>query len=85
MTILAVQYDKFSFVVLISYHCWNWFQVIPVIVSLHFGSKNVRNCNQLLTSVMKIVNEWDDEEILNRVGFKFHSIYNKQYEIITFN
>ncbi|CAO1441501.1 unnamed protein product [Diamesa tonsa] len=51
MTILAIQYNKFTFIILISYHCWNMFQVIPIVVSLHFGSKNVHNCHQLLTSM----------------------------------
>ena len=67
MTILSLQYDMFSIKVLIVFHYWTLYQTIPVAISLHYGSKTVRNCKKLMISVGKIVNEWDDEDVLNRV------------------
>ena len=81
MTILGFQHDMFTLEIIINFHYWNFYQIIPVIVCLHYGSKTVFNCNELMITVGRIVNEWDDEEILNRVCFKFHFIYdynNKQ-------
>ena len=76
MTILAFQHEMFSFKILTVFHYWNCFQIIPVAVSLHYGSKAVRNCNKLMVSVAKIANELDDEELLNRVCSRFLFIYN---------
>ena len=67
MTILALQYDKVSLKVLIVFHYWNLYQIIPIVISLQYGSKTVRNCKKLTISVGKIVNDWEDEEVLNRV------------------
>ena len=67
MTILTLQYDMFQLKVLIVFNLWNLYQIIPVAISLHYGSKTVRDCNNLMISVVKIVNEWDDEDVLNRV------------------
>ena len=81
MTILAFQYDMFTLKVLTVFHYWNCYQIVPVAVSLHYGNKCVTSCYKLMISVGKIVNEWDDEEVLNRVCSRFHFIYdynNKQ-------
>ena len=81
MTILAFQYDMFTLKVITVFHYWNCYHFVLVAVSLHYGSKAVRNCNKLMVSVAKIANEWDDEEVLNRVCSRIHFIYdynNKQ-------
>ena len=67
MTILTLQYDMFELRVLTVFNIWNLYQIIPITISMHYGSKTVHNCNELMISVGKIVNDWDDEDVLNRV------------------
>lgn len=69
MTILKLRYDMFSLNDLLVYHYWNLFQAIPVIISFHYGSKVLSNSDQLMITVVKIVNEWEDMVVVNRVGF----------------
>ena len=78
MTILGFQYDMFTLEVVLVFHYWNFYQIIPIALCLHYGSKTVRNCNKLMVSVAKIANEWDDEEILDRVCLKkINTMINK--------
>ena len=78
---LAFQYDMFSLKVLIIFHLWNLYQIIPVIICLYYGSKTVSNCNELMISVGRIVNEWDDEEVLNRVCLNMSIIMIIKYDL----
>lgn len=71
MTILKLRYDMFPWLELFVYHYWNFFQTIPVTISFHCGSKTVSNYNKLKFSVVKIVNDWEDVDVINRVGKKY--------------
>ena len=67
MIIHGIQSDLFSLKLITVFSIWNLFQIIPIIFSLYSASKTVFNCNKLMISVLKIVNEWDNDEVLNRV------------------
>lgn len=67
MTILSLLNDVFTWKVLVVFHYWSYCGIIPVALALYYGSKSVGSCNDLMISVVKIANQWDDEEVLNRV------------------
>lgn len=73
MTILTWSYDLFPIETMVIYNLWNVYQIVPLVLTFRQGSKVAESGRNLMITIVKIVNNCQDEKVIEKVNLIINS------------